>query len=361
MWLERLIEHLDSNGFSQSVITLESRGEINEYLERSSVNVFSPKSSSRLVAVLESAYLIRRARIKGARNFLLLHGHMASIAGMIGGRVTKTNFGVIHHMQPKYFEFMRSRKPFRGFIHQRIYRCYVRRAQMVQSLSREVTDSIIASGCDPRRILSVGHGVDFTSFYKSMGDSSGDLILKSGYPRVLAVGRLAWEKNYPLALESFAQLLRSYPNAQLLIAGTGPLENDIKSMIVKLGLGDSVSLLGRVKNVPRLMAECDLFLHLAVTESYGQVYIEACLANLPIFTLPAGVAMDLAAEGNPLVHILAGTSPEVISEQIVEFLRVANDASRDIAPPKIDYGKHDQRIVFQEMVDFLTRLLPELD
>lgn len=362
IWLEQLLEHLGKNAFSQSVVTLETQGELSNILPEGMVNVFSPPSGNRVLGAMEAVRMVRSARKAGYTNFLLLHGHKASIVGAIAALSANMDFGVIHHVQPKYFQFLRSQKPIRGFIHQRIYRYYIRRAKIVQALSKEVTESLVSLGCDPKRIVSVGHGVDFEKFERSLESGSSELQIKVGFPRILMVGRLVWEKNYPLAIGAFADLRRSYPEAQLLIAGTGPLEHEIKSLVEKFGLLENFSLLGRVENVPKLMADSDLLLHLAMTESYGQIYIESCLAGLPIFTFPVGIAMDLSEKSDPLVHLLTSGDPKEISEQVGQFLSsFASEKSLIASLPRNDYRKHDQRVVFQEMSDYLTRLVPELD
>ncbi|MDP1720695.1 MAG: glycosyltransferase [Candidatus Nanopelagicaceae bacterium] len=358
-WFEKLVDHLGRNTFSQSVVTLETRGELNDHLSHSAIDAFSPVSNSRVLGLIEAVRKVRRARKESYINFLILHGHRAAIVGVIAALTANLNFGVIHHVQPKYFQLLRSQKPIRGFIHQRIYRYYIRHAKIVQALSREVSESLISLGCNPERIVSIGHGVDFEEFKRSLESESNQLPLRTGFPRILMVGRLAWEKNYPLAIEVFADLCHSYPEAQLLIAGTGPLEDEIKSLLVKWDLFENVSLLGRVENVPKLMANSDLLLHLAMTESYGQVYIESCLAGLPIFTFRTGIAIDLSEESDPLVHLLSSRDPKGISDQIERFLSSSTKTSHASSLLRNDYRKHDQRVVFQEMADYLTRLVPE--
>lgn len=357
-WFERLFVHLHAEGFSQSLVTLQPRGEINDYLAGGPVNVFSQSNENRILSAIGVVRSIRNARTSGKINFLLLHGHKAAFVGLLAARLANLDFGVIHHVQPKYFQFLRVQSPLRGFIHQRIYNFYIRRANIIQSLSMEVTESLLALGCDVRKIVSVGHGIDFAKFQDSLNDETPELQLKPGFPRILMVGRLAWEKNYFLALEMFDLLRQTFPKAQLLIAGTGPLENDIKALVAQKGLVDNVTFLGWVKNIPKLMMDSDVLLHLAVTESYGQVYIEACLANLPIFSFPAGIAMDLSEADDPLVHIINSELPEDISNQIKDFL-IGRKDNPDIVALTLDkYRRHDQTVVFQEMADYLSQLIP---
>lgn len=359
-WLEHLFIHLQDQGFSQSLVTLQPRGEINVLLAEGSINVFSQKNENRILGVLGALKSIRNAQKTGSTNFLLLEGHNAAFAGALAARLLNLDFGIVHHNQPKYFQLLREQSPFRGLIHQRIYKYYIRRANIVQSLSMEVTKSLLALGCDARKIVSVGHGVDFAKFQEDLTDETPQLQLKAEFPRILMVGRLAWEKNYFLALESFELLRQTFPKAQLLIAGTGPLHADIESFVIQKNLAENVFLLGWVKNIPKLMVVSDALLHLSVTESYGQVYIESCLANLPIFSFPTGIAIDLFEVEDPLVHIIDSESPKDINIQMKDFFIGREDDLKPVAPVFDEYRKHDQAVVFQEMADYLSKMIPRL-
>ena len=359
-WLEHLFIRLQDQGFSQSLVTLEPKGEINDFLAGGSINVFSQTNKNRIMGVAGAVRSIRNAQKSGSTNFLLLEGHNAAFAGALAARLLNLDFGIVHHNQPKYFQLLKKQSLFRGLIHQHIYNYYIKRANIVQSLSMEVTESLIALGCDARKIVSVGHGVDFAKFQEDLTDESPQLQLNAGFPRILMVGRLAWEKNYFLALESFELLQQTFPKAQLLIAGTGPLQADIESFVAQRNLDENVSLLGWIKNIPKLMAVSDALLHLSVTESYGQVYIEACLANLPIFSLPTGIAIDLFEADDPLVHIIDSESPKDISTQLKDFFIGREDDPKTVATVLGEYRKHDQAVVFQEMADYLSKMIPKL-
>lgn len=361
-WFEKLFAYLEKQGFTQALVTLEPKGETNESLFSGKIVVKSPDSTRITVGSIQALASIRKLRKEGHTNFLILHGHRAAIVGSLAARIEKLDYGIVHHVQPKYFHLLKARYPLRGSFHQFSYRYYVRRAKLVQSLSKEVTLSLIALGCDPEKIVAVGHGVDFDAFQDSLENPIDDVFKKPGFPRILMVGRLAWEKNYPLAVEVFAEVYKSYPEAQLIIAGSGPAENGIKSLIKMFNLSENVSLLGRVENVPKLMVQSDLLMHFALTESYGQVYIEACLSSLPIFTFPTGIAMDLSEDSDSLIHILTRNDPKWISEQICQFLKSSpKRLSSDISLMRIHYHKHDQYEVFQEMSKYLKRLIPELN
>lgn len=361
-WFDKMFAHLETQGFSQALVTLEVKGKVNELNLTGNLVVESPSSRRAIISSIQVVGLILKLRKNDQTNFLILHGHKAAIVGSLAAVIAKLHFGVVHHTQPRYFQLLQTRHPIRGGVHQLIYRFYIRRAKIIQALSEEVTQSLKSVGVDSGRIVKVGHGVDFEAFEKSWDCASLETSKQSGFPRILMVGRLAWEKNYPQAIEVFAEIHKSYPNAQLVIAGSGPEEKKIKLLVDGSSFSKNVLFLGRVENVPELMMNSDLLMHFALTESYGQVYIEACLSGLPIFTFPTGIAIDLAVNPDSQIHLLTQKDPKWISLQITQFL----SSSPRKRPPnffhlKNCYRSHDQEVVFQEMSKFLKRLIPDLD
>jgi len=71
-------------------------------------------------------------------------------------------------------------------------------------------------------------------------------ILPINSHRLIHVGRLVKWKRVDLLIEAFAQIKKSYEDAELLIIGTGPEERNLKNLVEKLQLSSSVSFLGGI-------------------------------------------------------------------------------------------------------------------
>ena len=108
--------------------------------------------------------------------------------------------------------------------------------------------------------------------------------------RFLSIGRLVEKKGHGLAIRAFRQVLDAGINARLGIIGDGPLRAELAALIAELGLGDTVTLLGRhsQESVAHLADQADLFV-LASTasasgdvEGQGLVLQEAQAMGLPV-------------------------------------------------------------------------------
>ena len=82
--------------------------------------------------------------------------------------------------------------------------------------------------------------------------------------------------------KALAELKKSKPDAELILVGTGPLEEKVKSKVVEKGLSDCVHFLGNRKHMNRIYQAMDVFVFPSLFEGLGIVAIEAQAAGVPI-------------------------------------------------------------------------------
>jgi len=99
--------------------------------------------------------------------------------------------------------------------------------------------------------------------------------------RLLAVGRLKEQKNYPVLLRALSQLLQRRP-AHLVILGTGPQEEHIRQLVRSSGLSEHVSLVGHVDVLATYYQRADLFILSSDYEGFGNVIVEAMSYGTPV-------------------------------------------------------------------------------
>jgi glycosyltransferase involved in cell wall biosynthesis len=100
---------------------------------------------------------------------------------------------------------------------------------------------------------------------------------------ILSVGRLD-------ALKRLDKLIRAFANLpsgiKCLIAGQGPLQEELEEIIEKQNLKDRVSLLGFVseEELVKLYANCFAVYFAPTDEDYGYITVESFLAHKPVIT-----------------------------------------------------------------------------
>ncbi|MEO7776773.1 MAG: glycosyltransferase [Fibrobacteria bacterium] len=102
--------------------------------------------------------------------------------------------------------------------------------------------------------------------------------------RLLAVGRLIWQKAHHLLLEACAEALRQGFRIHLRLIGEGPLRPALEAQIRTAGLAEAVTLVGALprEQVWAQYRKADIFVLSSVSEGSPFVILEAMAAGLPV-------------------------------------------------------------------------------
>lgn len=117
------------------------------------------------------------------------------------------------------------------------------------------------------------------------------------------VGRMSFQKNPQKSIEILREIRRIRQDVEMIMIGTGELENEVKSFICEYELSDVVQLLGLRSDVPELLQAMDVFVLPSRFEGLGIVYVEAQAAGLYAFGT-AGVVPEEAAVCSNLMKFL---------------------------------------------------------
>lgn len=106
----------------------------------------------------------------------------------------------------------------------------------------------------------------------------------SSITRFVSAGSMIERKGLKQLIESFSKAYKVNKRISLLIIGDGILRHQLESQINALKLQKAVTLQGRVNNkdMPNVYANSDVYVAMPREESFGQVYIEALAAGLPL-------------------------------------------------------------------------------
>ena len=140
----------------------------------------------------------------------------------------------------------------------------------------------------------------------------------------LAVGRLVEAKGYPNMIKAFAQAQEHHPEARLLIAGAGPLEEALGVAVRRAGTVQAVSLLGRRSDVPALMQAADGFVMSSKWEGLPMVLLEAGASSLPIVATDVGGSRDAILDGVS-GYLASSDDPEAIARAMREVMELSED------------------------------------
>ena len=117
-----------------------------------------------------------------------------------------------------------------------------------------------------------------------------DNDIKEDY--LFCIGRLEKQKNFKMAIESFAQLSHKFPYLKLKIAGIGLLKEELKELTIRLGIKDKVEFIGFVEgnSLIRYYRKARLTLLTSLFEGFPNVLIESMALGTPVISVncPSG-------------------------------------------------------------------------
>jgi len=126
----------------------------------------------------------------------------------------------------------------------------------------------------------------------------------------LQVSRLDGKKGVDITIKAFSQYIKKDPSARLIIAGDGPLKEELLRLTSELGLEGHVNFLGFIgyKKYIELLHAADVFIHPSVTSEEGDME-----------GLPNAVCEAMAC-GLPVISTRHSGIPEVIDDGLNGFL-----------------------------------------
>jgi glycosyltransferase involved in cell wall biosynthesis len=116
------------------------------------------------------------------------------------------------------------------------------------------------------------------------------------------VGRLDRVKNQLALLTAFARLVAESPAERraewrLLIAGDGPMADELRARAVELRIDDLVWMAGAREDVPQLMRALDVFVLPSMNEGISNTILEAMASGRPVVAARVGGNPELIQDG----------------------------------------------------------------
>jgi glycosyltransferase involved in cell wall biosynthesis len=110
---------------------------------------------------------------------------------------------------------------------------------------------------------------------------------------ILMASRLTREKNSLVALKAFKNVLAEFPQAGLVIVGSGPEEAMLKNEAKIMNIQNSVVFESWQNDLTSYYKTADIFLSASLYEGYGLTLVEAALVGLPVVTTDVGIVGDM--------------------------------------------------------------------
>lgn len=175
-------------------------------------------------------------------------------------------------------------------------------------------------GFDPARVFLTAHWAD-PIFSDSQDDRATTFPFDPGLPVVLYAGRISKEKGV-MELPRFTAMIRSVlPEVQVVIAGTGPAEGELKA-----ALPDACYLGWVVRdNLPSLYRSADILVLPSRFDTFSCVVLESLNCGLPVVAYNTKGPKDIIGDG--ISGYLVDTT-EAMASKVISFLMDPDTAGK---------------------------------
>jgi glycosyltransferase involved in cell wall biosynthesis len=302
-WSIEFFNCLPSDRYELSVVVGEP-GEFQRYLESRGIEVEIVPSLVREISLLKDVRaLVDLVQLFRRKNYDIVHTHSSKpgvlarlAARMVGIRA------VVHHVQGFAFHEFSSQLTRTTF-------------SLIEALGARLSDHVIFVNDEERewaverQIVAAQHcctifnGADLATYSLAQRaelrqGARADLGIGERQAMIAYVGRL-WEQKHPqMLVATLAELVEHRPELDpvLVIAGDGPMRDEVASAAEVCGLADRVKILGWRGDIPRIMAAADVLFLPSLWEGLPLTLVEAACMGTP------AVATDIKGNREAIVE-----------------------------------------------------------
>lgn len=251
---------------------------------------------------------LRRRRVD------VLHAHKfgSNVWGAVIGRAARVPVVVAHEHTWSY-----EGEPVRRLLDRHVV---ARWADVLVAVSREDRRRMIeVEGIDPAVVRLIPNGIPPLP-PPSGHDVRAELAIPPGAPLVGTVSVLRPQKALHVLVHAAALLATDFPEIRVVIAGRGPEEARLRSLVASLSLEERVKLLGPRRDIPDVLETLDVAVNCSDFEGTPLAVLEYMAAGKAIVATRVGGVPDLIADGADGV-LVERDNPGALAAAVAALLR----------------------------------------
>ena len=183
-------------------------------------------------------------------------------------------------------------------------------------------------GVDSSEVVLNALPADWPPPGRTRAEVRGELGLREDHVVALTVASLTVKKDHRTWLQSLHLLRRDGTDVVALLAGRGPLEDELRAQVADLQLEDRVIFLGHRTDVADLLCAADLaVLPSCEREGCSNFLMEAMSLAIPVVTTDAGGSAEIVADG-VTGSVVPARSVDRLAEAVSDLVTRPPEAER---------------------------------
>ncbi|MFZ1289725.1 MAG: glycosyltransferase family 4 protein [Melioribacteraceae bacterium] len=216
------------------------------------------------------------------------------------------------------------------------------------AISNSVKESCIAiRKIDTEKLIVLNNGVELEKFQPEENvdfqNIKNQFNINSKVKVIGTVARLRKEKGIEYLIESSPFILKKFPNTVFLIAGDGPLREELENKVEKLNVKSNFIFAGFYLDIPSILSIIDIFVAPSINEGLGLGIIEAMSMGKPIVASNVGGIKEILTN-NKSGLLVQSENPELLADKINCLLDDENFAKTLAKNAQLESRKYDNNL-----------------
>jgi L-malate glycosyltransferase len=329
---------------------LREEGPLLTLLHEAGIPVVEFRKEKKLFSMQGIRQMFRLALFLRRQRFDVLHAHdlPSNLLGVPAARLAGTPIVISSR---RYLDLEWWYGKWRNRIAARMYNF----STYVLVNSKSVCDLLLTrDGVRPEKIRVIYNGIDVDKFNRVHRGSERSLSLIQPHSQLVAVvaNMESPIKGHASLISAADTVCRDFPDLVFMLIGDGRERPKLQQQIKQAGLENNFLFLGSRRDVPELLACCDISVLTSESEGFPNAVLEAMAARLPVIATSVGGVPEVI-ENEVTGLLVAPGNPTAISAAI---LRLLND--QDLCRRLADAGHERvvERFSFGRLINSLESL-----
>ncbi len=245
-------------------------------------------------------------------------------------------------------------EPQRSLLRKTIVKYTISKADLITCDCETVKQKIIdLAAFREDRIVTFPWGIELDSFFPDP-DKSARVRAELHWSdnKILIMNRaLKPVYGHRYLLEALPEILRQEPTTKVILIGSGPLDDEIRTLVRDKGLGNAITFVGSVpiEQMPAYLNAADVYLSSSLSDGTSLSLLEAMACALPVVVTDIPANREWVTDGHNGLLFPPKESRE-LSDRVVTLLR--NDGLRNlmgqrnlaVARAKADWNKNVDKL-----------------
>lgn len=207
-----------------------------------------------------------------------------------------------------------------------------RLARMIIVPSTPIRELLVRrQGVPVEKVRLVPYGFDFAAKRYCMSNEAEVLAIrrKLGLKDAFVIGNFGRHyilKGQDYLLRAFAEFVREFPKARLLMVGDGPFHDGLQQLANSLGVNRKVLFIGWRRDVGNLLKVVDVVAHPTLHEAFPQLMVESLAHGRPLIITDVSGTRDVIEDRRTGILIPTRDVPAIV--RALEWVAEHRDEAR---------------------------------